>query len=104
MDIKIKSLKFDADQKLLEYIEKKVGRLARFGGKEAHAEVDLSLIKDPDNKNVKLKVITPSGEHLIERNSSSFEDAVSAAVDAMKESIVRAKEKRIDHKGEEPLA
>ena len=104
MEIKVKSLKFDADQKLLEYVEKKVSRLARFGGKESKAEVDLSLIKDPDNKNVKLKVITPSGEHLIERNSSSFEDAISAAVDAMKEAIVRAKEKSFTHKGEEPIA
>ncbi len=104
MDIKIKSLKFDADQKLIAYIEKKVARLARFGGKDSQAEVTLSLIKDPDNKNVKLKVITSKGEHLIERNSASFEDAVSASVDAMKEAIVRAKEKITGHKGDEPLA
>jgi len=95
MDITVKSLKFDADEKLLAYIDKKVNRLARFGGKESTAEVVLSLIKDPDNKNVKLKVITPTGEHLIERNSATFEDAVSASVDAMKEAIVRAKEKRL---------
>ena len=104
MDITIKSLKFDADEKLLAYIEKKVNRLARFSGKDGVAEVALSLIKDPDNKNVKLKVITPAGEHLIERNAATFEDAVSAAVDAMKESIVRAKERSFSHKGEEPVA
>ena len=30
MDIKLKSLKFDADQKLAEYVDKKVSRLERF--------------------------------------------------------------------------
>lgn len=33
---------------------------------------------------------------VIERNSTSFEDAVSAAVDLMKEKIVRTKEKKFD--------
>ena len=32
MEIRVKSLKFDADQKLLDYVEKKVSRLSRGGG------------------------------------------------------------------------
>ena len=30
MEIRVKSLKFDADQKLLDYVEKKVSKLSRF--------------------------------------------------------------------------
>jgi len=94
MEIKIKTLKFDADQKLVAYVEKKVARLERFHDGAGVAEVTLSLLSDPDNKNVKIQIHVPGDELVIERNAKSFEDAVSAAVDSMKEKLTRAKEKR----------
>ncbi|MBQ0143592.1 MAG: HPF/RaiA family ribosome-associated protein [Bacteroidales bacterium] len=93
MEIRIKSLKFDADQKLLDYVEKKVSRLSRFSDHLEDVEVTLSLLKEPDNKDVKIQTRAYGHDFLIDRNSTSFEDAVSAAVDAMKEKIVRTKEK-----------
>ena len=94
MEIKIKSLKFDADEKLVAYVEKKVGRLAKFHDGAAVAEVTLSLLPDHDNKNVKLQIHTPGEEMIIERNAERFEEAVTSCVDAMKEKLTRAKEKR----------
>ena len=38
----------------------------------------------------------PGEDLVIERNAKTFEEAVTEAVDAMKEKIVRAKEKRFD--------
>jgi len=94
MEIKIKTLKFNADQKLVAYVEKKVARLERFHDGAGVAEVTLSLLSDPDNKNVKIHIHVPGDEMVIERNAKTFEDAVSAAVDTMKEKLTRAKEKR----------
>lgn len=96
MEIRIKSLKFDADQRLLDYIEKKVSRLARFDEKVGEVEVTLSLLQEPNNKNCKLRMRGSTGEQILERNASNFEDAVSAAVDAMKEKLTRAREKMIE--------
>lgn len=96
MDITIKSLKFDADQKLIDYINKKVSRLEKFHEGETDVEVTLSLLKEPDNKNVKISIHTPGETHLIERNSHSFENAVTECVDAMKEKLTRSKEKSQD--------
>lgn len=93
MELRIKSLKFDADQKLLDYVEKKVSKLARFSDHLDDVEVVLSLMEEPANKEVKIHTRAYGHDLIIERNSSSFEDAVSAAVDAMKEKIVRTKEK-----------
>ena len=56
----------------------------------------LSLLKEPDNKNVRIQSRAYGQDLAIERNSTSFEDAVSAAVDLMKEKIVRTKEKKFD--------
>ena len=95
MDIKLKSLKFDADQKLAEYVDKKVSRLERFfpAGAEQTAEVTLSLGVNPENKEVKILAHIPGQELVIERQSTSFEQAITDSVDAMKEKLTRAKEK-----------
>ncbi len=96
MEIRVKSLKFDADQKLLDYVEKKVSKLSRFSESLDGMEVTLSLLKEPDNKNVRIQARAYGQDLVIERNSASFEDAVSAAVDLMKEKIVRTKEKKFE--------
>ena len=96
MEIKIKSLKFDADQKLIDFIEKKVSKLSRFHDGAEVADVALSVLSEPDNKNVKLQIHVPGEELIIERNAKTFEEAVTDAVDAMKEKLTRAKEKRMD--------
>jgi len=96
MEIRVKSLKFDADQKLLDYVEKKVSKLSRFSDHLDDVEVTLSLLKEPDNKNVKIQTRVYGQDLLIERNADTFEDAVSVAVDLMKEKVVRTKEKKFD--------
>ena len=94
--INVKSLKFDADQKLLDYVEKKVGKLEKFFDNLGDIDVTLSLLPDPDNKNARIQTRFPGEDLVIERNAKTFEEALTEAVDAMKEKIVRAKEKRFD--------
>jgi len=92
MEINVKSLKFDADSKLIAFIEKKVARIEKFiGGPVEKIEVTLENIKE--GKKVKLQLHTPAGEQLLERTSDTFENSVNACVDAMKEKLTRAKEK-----------
>ncbi len=98
MEIRVKSLKFDADQKLLDYVQKKVSKLSRFSDVLSDIDVTLSLCQEPENKEVRLQAHAYGHDLVIERNASSFEDAISVAVDLMKEKIVRTKEKQIDAK------
>jgi len=94
MEIRVQSIKFDADQKLLDFVEKKVSKLARFDENITTVDVALSLLEKPDNKAVKIMAHVPGEDLVIERNSKTFEEAVNESVDAMKEKITRAKEKR----------
>ena len=96
MEIRIKSLKFDADQKLLDYVEKKVSKLSRFSDHLDEVQVTLSLLNEPDNKEVKIQTRVYGQDLLIERSDSTFEDAVSVAVDLMNEKIVRTKDKKFE--------
>lgn len=96
MEIKIKSLKFDADQKLVDYAEKKVARLEKFFDNTGDATLVLSVLHEPDNKNAQLKIHIPGEDLVIERNAKTFEEAITECVDLMKEKLTRAVEKRFD--------
>ena len=93
MNIRIQSVKFDADSKLLEFVEKKVGKIEKFHDNIIDAEVTLALLPDQLNKEVKVKIHLPGEELIVKRNSKTFEDAVVDCVDVIKEKIVRIKEK-----------
>ncbi|MBQ2172129.1 MAG: ribosome-associated translation inhibitor RaiA [Bacteroidales bacterium] len=92
--INIKSLKFDADEKLLDFTEKKVGKVEKFFDNLGDIDVTLSLLPDAENKCVKLQTHMPGEEIVIERHAHTFEEAVTDAADALKEKIVRSKEKK----------
>ncbi len=92
--INVKSLKFDADEKLLDFIDKKVGKVEKFFDNMGDIDVTLSLLPEAENKCVKLQTHMPGEEIVIERNARTFEEAVTDAADALKEKIVRVKEKK----------
>lgn len=96
MDIRIQSLKFDADQKLIDYIEKKLEKLPRYYDEISKVEVVMSLLPDYENKNVKVKVDIPGNEIVVERHSQKFENALVDCIDVLKDLLVKAKEKRKD--------
>lgn len=95
MNIQIQSVKFDADQKLLDFVQHKVGKLDRMIDNSTGAEVTLKLDKDDEagNKVAVLKLSVPGSELVAERRSKTFEEAVDLCVDAIKRQIERYKEK-----------
>ena len=94
MEIRVQSIKFDADQKLLDFVEKKVSRIEKFYDGITGVEVALSLLPDHQNKNVKVQVSVPGNTIVIEKNAKTFEDAVVDCADILKEKLVKEKEKR----------
>ena len=94
MDIRVQSIKFNADQKLLDFIEKKFSRIEKFYDAVTGVDVALSLLPDHENKNVKVQVGIPGNTIVVEKNAKSFEDAVVDCADILKEKLVKEKEKR----------
>ncbi len=92
MKINLKSLKFDASDKLIAFVEKKVARVEKFfDGVAQEAEVTLENLKE--GKKAKLQIHIPGEELIIERTADTFENAITECVDAMKEKLTRSKEK-----------
>ena len=94
MEIRIQSLKFNADVKLLDFIEKKFSRIEKFYDGITGVAVALSLLPDHENKNVKVQVAVPGNTIVVEKNAKTFEDAVVDCADILKEKLVKEKEKR----------
>lgn len=95
MNVNIESVKFTADVKLIDYIEKKVSKLERLLNNIVSADVTLKMDKDNDNGNkiVILKIDVPGHDLLSERRSHTFEEAVDNAVDAIKKQIDKYKDR-----------
>lgn len=95
MEINLKTLKFDAGEKLTAFVEKKVARLAKFfEGVTDNADVTLENLKE--GKKAKIQIHVPGDELIIERTADTFENAITECVDAMKEKLTRAKEKKYE--------
>ncbi len=95
MEIKLKALKFDAGEKLTACVEKKVSRLSKFfESVTQEAEVVLEDLKE--GKKAKIQIHVPGDSLIIERVADTFENAITECVDAMKEKLTRAKEKKYD--------
>jgi putative sigma-54 modulation protein len=95
MNIRINAVRFDADSKLEQFIEKKVSKLARYFDDIINAEVFLRLENTPDleNKVVEIKVDIPGSELFARKQSKSFEESTDSVVDALKQQILKHKEK-----------
>ena len=95
MDIKLQTVKFDADKKLVEFVEKKLSKLDRFAERATGADVILKLDKDAEkgNKLVNITVHIPGGDLQTEQRARTFEEAVDAALDVLKRQAEKHKEK-----------
>ena len=95
MNVQIQSVKFDASQKLIEFIEKKLAKLDRVAEEATGVDVVLKLEKD-DEKGNKVAVITlrlPGGDIRVEEQAHTFEEAIDNAKDVLKRQIEKRKEK-----------
>jgi putative sigma-54 modulation protein len=96
MNIQIHSVRFDADTKLLRFINNKVKKLLQYSDDIIGAEVFLRLDKaqDTENKITEIKLDIPRNPLFARKQSKTFEEATDNAVDALKKQITKKKEKR----------
>jgi putative sigma-54 modulation protein len=95
MKMKVQSIHFDADHKLLSFIEEKIDKLTNFYENIIDSEVYLRLDKadDRDNKVAEIKINTPGKTMFASERCKTFEEATDSAVDSLRRQITRHKEK-----------
>ena len=94
MKLDIQSIHFDADKKLLEYIEKKINKLDNFYDQILGGEVFLRLTNEAkENKLVEVKLHVQNQSIFVKETSISFEAAIDMAENTLRIQLVKYKEK-----------
>jgi putative sigma-54 modulation protein len=95
MKLQVHSIHFDADQKLIAFIQKKVDKLETFYDRIIDGEVFLKLEKNgvKENKIAEVKINIPGSQLFAKEQSSSFEASTDEAVEGIRRQLKRHKEK-----------
>jgi len=96
MNIKVHTLHFDADQKLIDFTQKKVEKLVKFYEGIVGAEVTFRLDKNSkdENKITEIKLEIPGNDLFAKRQCKTFEEATDEVIDALKKQLTKHKEKQ----------
>ena len=96
MNIQIHSVRFDADKRLIDFVNQKLEKLTLIGEGIVNAEVYLRLDKDQEreNKISEIRLELKGGPLFAKKQSKSFEEATDQAIDALKKQITKYKQKK----------
>lgn len=95
MNVNIQTVKFDADKRLVEFVEHKMAKMDRFADRSTGADVVLKLDKDFDkgNKVATVTIHMPGSDLVSEQRAKTFEEAIDLAIDALKRQNEKLKER-----------
>jgi len=97
MNVNIQTVHFDADSRLLDYINQKLQKLSQFNDRIIRVNVFLKLdnvvhaIKD---KIAEIRVHVPRHNFFVKSTSKSFEESFDDALDSMVTQMKKNKERK----------
>ena len=96
MEIFIRSIHFDATEKLQAFINKKVEKLEKSYDEIQKVEVQLKVEKPASalNKTTSINIVVPGTTLFVEKTSDTFEESVDMCLDAVKVQLAKYKEKQ----------
>jgi putative sigma-54 modulation protein len=95
MRVYTESVAFKADQKLLEYIERKLTKMDQFFDRiiDAHVVLKLENTGQVRDKVAEVRINVPGDILIAKESRKTFEASVASAVEALRRQLIRYKEK-----------
>ena len=99
MKLQMHSIHFDADHKLLDFIQKKIDKLETYYDRVIDGEVFLRVENDDnrENKIVEIKLNSPGNQFFVKEHARSFEAGIDEAVEGLRRQLKKHKEKLCTH-------
>ncbi|MDB5142803.1 MAG: raiA [Mucilaginibacter sp.] len=96
MKITVQSIRFNADKKLLDFIQKKANKLDQYYDRIISGEVYLKLenVEDEANKITEIKLMLPGIQVFAKEQCKTFEEATDLAVECLRKQIDKYKQKK----------
>lgn len=99
MNIQVNTVHFTPDQKLTDFVNKKVSKLDTYFEGIIGAEVIMKVVKPEtaNNKVAEIKLSIPGYDYLFaEKQADTFEEAIDLAIEAVRRQLTKFKEKLKD--------
>lgn len=96
MNVNIQTVHFDADVKLLDYVNRKIQKIGTFHDRILKVDVFLKLdnvVHNIKDKVAEIRVQVPRQQFFVKATSKSFEESFDNALDSLANQIKRKKEK-----------
>lgn len=95
MKIRVQSIHFDADRKLLAFIQRKADKLDQFFDQVINAQIYLRLERSEDelNKIAEVKLTLPGCQLFVKEQCKTFEEATDLAMESLKRQVDKYKSK-----------
>ena len=89
MKVKIHSIHFDADQKLINFVQEKVDKLDHYFDQIIDGEVFLKIDNADNNENkiAEIKLSIPGNNLFAKKQCKTFEEATDSVVEALRRQI-----------------
>lgn len=95
MNVKIQAVHFNADQKLVDFINEKVNKLEQFHDHIISSNVYLKVDKKAakENKIAEIRINIPGKELFAKKQCDTFEEATDSACSALERQVKKYKSK-----------
>ncbi len=95
MKVNAQSVNFNADVKLIDFVQNRLNKLDQYYDKVVQSDVYLKVEKtsSKENKIVEITVHVPKDMYIVKKQCKSFEEAVDTACSSLERKLVKRKEK-----------
>lgn len=99
MKMNLQSVNFNADQKLIDFTQKKLDKLDTYFDKIIHADVYFKVqnTSGKDNKITEVLLSIPGGDIIVKKTCNKFEACVDECVSSLQRQLIKKKEKMSAH-------
>jgi putative sigma-54 modulation protein len=95
MKVNAQSVNFNADGKLIDFIQTRLNKLELFYDKVISSDVYLKVqnTSAKENKIVEIQVNVPRDQFIVKKQCKSFEEAIDSACSSLERKLIKRKEK-----------
>lgn len=99
MKVETQSVNFNADQKLINFIQKRMDKLDQYYNKIIQSNVYLKVENTSlkENKIFEAKVKVPGDSFVVKKQCKSFEEGVDTAISSLERQLKKRKERLRQH-------
>lgn len=95
MKVNAQSVNFNADGKLIDFVQSRMNKLEVFYDKIVSSDIYMKVEKtsSKENKIVEIRVHVPKDKFIVKKQCKTFEEAIDSACSSLERSLVKKKQK-----------